>query len=90
MPPGLFAPVILEIGSRFLPGPAWTMDLLFYTSHCTGITGVQHHTRLLVEVGSCELFSWAGLGTVIVLMSASQVVRVIGMSHQCSAFFGVP
>jgi hypothetical protein len=34
-PPVLFALVILEIGSRFLPRLAWTTVLLFYTS-CHG------------------------------------------------------
>jgi hypothetical protein len=34
MPPALFALVILEIGSCFLPRPV-TVILLFYTSHCS-------------------------------------------------------
>jgi hypothetical protein len=26
-----------------------------------GVTGIHHHAQLLVEMGSCEHFSWAGL-----------------------------
>jgi hypothetical protein len=43
------------------------------------------------ERGSCELFAWGWLQTMILLMSASQVARIIGVSHQrpaCYLFFG--
>jgi hypothetical protein len=33
MPPVLFALVILERGSHFLPRPVWTTVLLFWDSH---------------------------------------------------------
>jgi hypothetical protein len=33
-----------------------------------------------LEMGSCELFAWAGLET---QSSASQVTRITGASHQC-------
>jgi hypothetical protein len=31
-------------------------------------------------MGSCELFAWAGLESIL-LISASQVVRITGVSH---------
>jgi hypothetical protein len=40
----LFAQVILEIGSRFLPVLAWAMILLFYY-HCE-VPGGHHHAQL--------------------------------------------
>jgi hypothetical protein len=35
------------------------------------------------EIGSCELFAWWWLQTVILVISASQVARITGMSPQC-------
>jgi hypothetical protein len=49
------------------------------------MTGMYHHTQLLlVEVGSHELFAQVGL-ELILLISASQVARIIVVSHcaQC-------
>jgi hypothetical protein len=35
MPPALFALVMFKVGSHFLHKQAWTMNILFYTSHCS-------------------------------------------------------
>jgi hypothetical protein len=44
---------------------SWVTILLFYTSQCLtlAMTGTHHHAQILVEMGSCELFAWAGLKT---------------------------
>jgi hypothetical protein len=39
-----------------------------------GISQLYHYTWLVVEMGSYELFAWAALGTMILPISASQVV----------------
>jgi hypothetical protein len=46
--------VVFEIGSRFMPGPAWTMTHLFVLPHIARMAGVFHHTYPLVKVGSCS------------------------------------
>jgi hypothetical protein len=44
--------------SNLFSGPGWTLIFL----SIVGITGMHHHTQLLlVEMGSQELFAWAGL-----------------------------
>jgi hypothetical protein len=40
---------------------------------------------VILEIGSHKLLAQGCPGTVILLILASQVVRIIGMSHQCSA-----
>jgi hypothetical protein len=52
--PSPFALVTFEIGSCFLPKPAWTMTLLF-----GWVTGTWHHTQPLVEMGFHGLFAQA-------------------------------
>jgi hypothetical protein len=67
MPPTLFAVVIFEIGSYFLPRLAWTMTLLFMLpSQCT-------------TTPSFFLLIWTR--TMILLILASQETRIIGMNH---------
>jgi apolipoprotein N-acyltransferase len=39
----------------------WITIFSIYFFHVAGMTGVCHHSQLLVEVGSRELFVWAGL-----------------------------
>jgi hypothetical protein len=56
-----FALVILKIGFCFLPRPAWTSILLFYTSYCSG------NDRHMPPCPAFLLF------IVILLISASQV-----------------
>jgi hypothetical protein len=41
------------------------------------------------KIGSCELFAWGWLQTVILLTSASQVARIAGMSHWLLALLSV-
>jgi hypothetical protein len=62
MLPALFALVILELGSRFLPRPACTLILLFMLSTIAGMTGAHLQAQLLfVEMESLEFFYWGGL-----------------------------
>jgi hypothetical protein len=51
----------LEIGSHFLPRLAWSKIFSFMFPTIAGITGTHHHAQVLVEMGSFELFSQAGL-----------------------------
>jgi hypothetical protein len=76
----LFYLVILEIGSFFLPRPAWTVIVLFYASHHWN----EWH-MLLVEMGVSQTFC----PIMVLLVSVSQVDRITGMSywHQLSYFF---
>jgi hypothetical protein len=52
---------IFEIGSCFMPRPAYTMTLLFVLPQVAGMTGKHYHTQLWVEIVSCELFAWSGI-----------------------------
>jgi hypothetical protein len=120
MPPVLFALVILETGSPFLPEPVWTMILLFLLPTVGGMTGaclllfplrwgllkyfhglawdhnppdlslpcswedsVCHHTQLLVEMGSQELFLTGLDSNLNPLISSSWVPRITSASNQC-------
>jgi hypothetical protein len=80
--PVLFAMVNLETGSHFIPRPAWTAVLLFVLPHIAEMTGVSHWTQLLTEMMSCEVFGLTWPWTMIFLVSASQVTRIISVSHQ--------
>jgi hypothetical protein len=83
-PPFLFALVILETGSHFLPRPAWTMILPFYTYDC-------HWNDRLMPPCLAFFSDWDGgltnyfclhcPGKVILPISASQVARITGVSH---------
>jgi hypothetical protein len=42
----------------------------------------------IFEIGSLELFPWDWLRTVILLISASQVARIIAVSHQSPVISG--
>jgi hypothetical protein len=44
-----------------MPGPVWTIILLFLFPHITGMMGEYHHPEPLVEMGFLELFAQAGL-----------------------------
>jgi hypothetical protein len=63
MPPALFALVILEIRYCFFLGlvvlncnlPMLMLPVI------AGMTGVCHHTQLLVDMGSCKFFAAIGL-----------------------------
>jgi hypothetical protein len=58
-PSALFALVILETGSRFLPRLAWTFIFLFYTSGVVArMTNAYHHVHVTmsIEMGSHNLF----------------------------------
>jgi hypothetical protein len=56
-PPPFFAVVILEIGSHFLPGLAWTECFYFILPTITGVIGTYQHMQIFsIEMGSCKLF----------------------------------
>jgi hypothetical protein len=60
--------------------------LLFYLSHHSWHTDACHHTQLfLVEMASWELFLLGHPPTTILQILASQVARIVGMSHWCSS-----
>jgi hypothetical protein len=64
MPLALFIVVILEIGPLFCPG--WHGLWSFYStlSAIAGMTGAHHHAQFFsVEMGTCKLFTRAGLET---------------------------
>jgi hypothetical protein len=46
--PVLYALVIFEIGSHFMPGPASTA-ILFVLPHKAGMTGMHHHTQPFID-----------------------------------------
>jgi hypothetical protein len=48
MPPVLFALVVFEIPSHFLPELAWIMILLFMLPKIAGIIGVLHYNQLFL------------------------------------------
>jgi hypothetical protein len=78
----LFVCLFVELGSHFLPQPAWTEIFLFLVPPIAGMTGAHHHTKLFsVEIEPHELFGPGWPGTVILTISASKVGRIIGMSH---------
>jgi hypothetical protein len=85
MPPALLALVILEIGSCFLPRLAWISILLFYPSHTVEGTGHMAPHRAVVHwLGVLQMiFCLSWTGTAILLISASPVARVTGVSHWC-------
>jgi hypothetical protein len=56
-----FALVILEIVYHFLPRSGWTKSPYFMLPAIAGMTDVHHHTKLLVEMGSCKLPAQADL-----------------------------
>jgi hypothetical protein len=66
---------------NFLPRLAWNCDPPISASGIAGRTSTHHCAQLLVEMGSWELFVQAGLEPTILPISASQIARIIGMSH---------
>jgi hypothetical protein len=73
----LFALVIFQTGSCIL-AQAY-LDPLIYAYLVDGMRGTCHYTHLLlVEVESCELSAWI---TLELLISASQLSRITGVSH---------
>jgi hypothetical protein len=69
-------------GSRFLPRLAW-ITILFKLPSVTGMTGTCHYAQLFsAEMGVLQtIFCLGWPGTMILLTSACQVTRIIGMSH---------
>jgi hypothetical protein len=59
MPPALFALVIFELESSFMPRLTWTVTLLFVLPCASGLTGVHYGTQSLLEMRSCEFFTQA-------------------------------
>jgi hypothetical protein len=73
MPPALFALIILDIGSCFLPRPAWTSIFLCYTSR--GLPFPASFCSDGVLKAGQEPQSSRSIST-------SQVTRIMGVSHQ--------
>jgi hypothetical protein len=103
MPLALFALVILEIGSHFLPWPTWTMILSLYLSFF-GYCGVwtqglilarqvlcllRHSSRPFLVLGSLD--SWASFPgwpqTTILPIFASWVAGITEVSHSLIFLF---
>jgi hypothetical protein len=57
MLPALFALVIFEIGSHFMPGPAWTVIFLFVLPCIARMMSKHHHAQLLVQMASHNFFA---------------------------------
>jgi hypothetical protein len=51
------------------------------------MTGMCHCAQLLVEMGVSLTFCLDWAGTMTLLVSASQIGRIIGMSHWARIFF---
>jgi hypothetical protein len=68
MPLAIFARVILEIGSHFLPKLAWTMIPLFYTSCCCALS---YCFPLWWDLANVFCPGWPG--TSVLLISASRI-----------------
>jgi hypothetical protein len=67
-----------------MPRPDWTMILLLVLPCVTGMadrTGTHLYTQPVTEMGFHELFAWAGLKTLVLPISASQVARITDLSH---------
>jgi hypothetical protein len=76
----------LELESCSLYRTAWIEILLFYTSYHSW--DERHEPRcptFSIEMRSCELFYPGWPVTTTHQVSASQVVRITGVSHWCSA-----
>jgi hypothetical protein len=58
MPPAFFALIIFYIRCGIYTQPDLECHLPIYASHIAEMTGMYHHTQLLlVEMGSCELLA---------------------------------
>jgi hypothetical protein len=57
MPPALFALVILEIGSHFLPRLIWIAILLFYPD-IGGLTGARQLISVEMEISQSPIPAW--------------------------------
>jgi hypothetical protein len=57
-------------------------DLPIYASHVAGMTGMYHHTQLLlIKMESHKLFCLGWPWTVILSFSTSHVIRITAVSH---------
>jgi hypothetical protein len=80
----------LKMGSHaFHSGWTGQQSSYFTLSAFTGMVGVHHHAHTLfsVEIGSHKVFCPDRPGTVILLISASQVGRIIVVSHCTQLYF---
>jgi hypothetical protein len=79
MPLAVFPLVIFAIGFHFLPGPGWTVILLFYAScSCWDAIGSLLQAQLFsIEMGSHEPFCLGWPGIIILLISASSVAGMV-------------
>jgi hypothetical protein len=77
-PPALFALVSFEDSVSHFAQVGLDCNL----SAAAGMTGMDHHAQLFsIDIGSCKLFCLSWPGNAILLISASQIVRMTGVSH---------
>jgi hypothetical protein len=77
-----FCSVFLEIGLAFCPDQPGPQSSYFKLSTIGGMTGVCHHTQLFsIEKGVSKTILSQWPVAVILLISASQVIRITGVSH---------
>jgi hypothetical protein len=72
----LFALVISEIGSLFMPRLAWTAVFLFVLSWVAEVTDASHHAQPLIEMGS-----W------LAPISVSQLAKITNLSNHAQLIF---
>jgi hypothetical protein len=78
--PSPFFLIIFEMGFCFLPRPAWTEIILFYSSAIAGVT-VTMPSFFLLRWSPHELFCSGWPRTVIPVVSGSHIAGMTGMSH---------
>jgi hypothetical protein len=66
-----------------LSRPAGTMVLLFSVSCCSWDDRYMPHWPAVGWSGVSRIFCWYWPWTVILLLSASQVARITGVSYHC-------
>jgi hypothetical protein len=75
MPPPLFALIICEIGSQFMPRLAWKVIVKCMDPGKVGITSRSHHAQPLIEMGPHEIFYCQGWSRILFFpISTSQSV----------------
>jgi hypothetical protein len=65
-----------------MPRLAWTTVLLVVLPYISGMTEACHCVQSLVKMGSHKHFAWGS----ILLISTSEVPRIMGLSHCTSTY----
>jgi hypothetical protein len=94
-----FSQIVSGHGSSFLPTQSYIKKTILFYYFIFAVLGFElrayslsHSTSSFFVMGFFEirsniLFAWGWLQTSVLLISASWVARIIGMSHQCPADF---